>query len=1328
MTTSKDQGKVQALSILKHSESKSKSANTTTNKPVKTKSQKIHAIYFPEDNEAIQWRYWDNEKSYWCNYEWKDKDDKARKDDLQMLEFEASYYSNIQANFPSDTNKLFKKKDGDTSLFDHCYQSRLSQLMKKVCHDDTREYCLRFASIIDDKGEQKIKMDQVRLNSQQFSRSAQRLIDRQKYVEIMSQKAVLNRALDRRVDSLSPIINTMETMEHEAIINSDSTLSERAMSPRVAWIATFDPKAVTKENKYEIHISSQFNRLKSTEFTNKEIETPVMTIMTVSIKEGELMTIQRGNYMWAIFNKQSRASFGKYCPHTFGHWDISFDTNEKEEVLRSHLEAILSSMKYPKIQEQLDIDKKQGYFGGVDDDENKNKDRMDETEKPRKKKAIHFTIDNKWEYKLLWYNTAPFGKAQAIRFKRKRKDTDKWPKKNEYVMYFPIPGKNINWQWYDNNEISWITYDQKEPLQLEASWLANKWENYPQEVTHKPEIRYFSHCILSTMHEKIKPSDKSFILRLSKHEEQANSCDAEQVAFHSNGTAFARTARRLTEKQLQRESAIIHQSSKSNLSPKHIPPPMAMNKTFSQEAKDKEEKEYKLIENRLVLIMKTHWKWTRLSETNEEKPKGFLHQLAKIYELENKNPKKAIVALQDEYDKWEGYVYQNDNPYKLREEVANRINDSIKDIHRGDQLDKCRSVQNQYRDRTNDADAGSKRYFGFTDSLEIITLQKLDSIHCELCHNYYPVRAVTGLTNAGTETTATSSLKTGTPTTPVTPSPREFTASSQRHSDDEDDEDDIKVESPWNSSLRVIDDGRSTRSTTILEAYSQKSSQKRLKKFKTSGIYDSGYRFFYWEFYRHNKNTMMYRKEEITEPGNQKENGGYHKLEDFYVKPMYKNLKEEILEFGTNFGALYGIAMNQWDTIEARGVDLQTQKIKRLKIVDDSLLDTYKLRFGDPIKLSHLLAVALWCNFTDMAAVFAETFKKCKPEETIEELKERHKKCAIWAKYLREAVEGYGRKNRRGGDGVRTFYRGITRRFLFKGTVLRFNSPTSTTINWNIAANFATGDFAAEKHKASGGEYGLILTLVPNWGAESGNIRSFECAAFSDFKGEGEYLFIGGLEKLVIENIKEARKGGLSYKSKLQAITQLHKLFRGGGCNERLKVHLMNEFIDQKIKYNKERKAKSQRSRPKQRDYCSMIFDFYCDDSKEIVIRLSLLEYSYKRIAHSFLDKKNQLKLDRIIELFPNCKKITIIDGEDIRLAPFEMPFKGTIFGTFIGKCLPFIRENNHPLKKIALEIDGKFTEELLSELDEKLDKFGWKYKLNIDDEEGIQVKYEIYR
>merc|ERR1712228_15707 len=308
----------------------------------------------------------------------------------------------------------------------------------------------------------------------------------------------------------------------------------------------------------------------------------------------------------------------------------------------------------------------------------------------------------------------------------------------------------------------------------------------------------------------------------------------------------------------------------------------------------------------------------------------------------------------------------------------------------------------------------------------------------------------------------------------------------------------------------------------------------------------------------------------------------------------------------------------------------------------------------------------------------------------------------------------------------RSFYRGISRQFLFEKTILRFNAPLSTTSAEGVAENFALGNAHATATNAnSSSGSGMILTLKPHWGDCPGNIRSFCCVPYSEFPHEEEWLFIGGFEPLVIHNIQEIKHNGISYLKKIQAMNNIHQIFEGMACKFAMKPKLIRELIDNRLRY-KDKKIK---------DYISQIFDFYCNDLKLVKISLSLMDQSYKKITSIFMNKSNALKLVKIIKLFPNCDTITISDGYNYQMMPRNMDYSNTILGV-TELALAFVNKSKHSLKSIHLELNDEIKAKYLHQYQKNLAQIGWKSEHKIrmqndddsDDDDESFFKINIKR
>ena len=234
--------------------------------------------------------------------------------------------------------------------------------------------------------------------------------------------------------------------------------------------------------------------------------------------------------------------------------------------------------------------------------------------------------------------------------------------------------------------------------------------------------------------------------------------------------------------------------------------------------------------------------------------------------------------------------------------------------------------------------------------------------------------------------------------------------------------------------------------------------------------------------------------EEVIEPGNDGLTFG-----DCYVEPAAANLKEELLNLPEVAQVHYAVELAK------AKVHLASDQGRKLRCEEANWEDKYGLKRGAAITIEYLLALQIYCGFSGACSALSATFSPQKGE-TFASLKKRHSRYAQMAKNLREFIEGFGTKLRKGAGGVPgMFYRGISKTFSWEKTILRFNGPMSTTVNRSIAEEFAS--------------MGQVLALQPHWKGFRGNIRALDCRTFSDFSHESEWLFIGGLEPLVVHNI-----------------------------------------------------------------------------------------------------------------------------------------------------------------------------------------------------------------
>eukprot|EP01083_Nonionella_stella_P198008 727434_1 len=129
--------------------------------------------------------------------------------------------------------------------------------------------------------------------------------------------------------------------------------------------------------------------------------------------------------------------------------------------------------------------------------------------------------------------------------------------------------------------------------------------------------------------------------------------------------------------------------------------------------------------------------------------------------------------------------------------------------------------------------------------------------------------------------------------------------------------------------------------------------------------------------------------------------------------------------------------------------------------------------------------------------------------------------------------------------------------------------------------------------------------------------------------------------------------------------------------------HVNVQYIEQLIDYQLNRNDGG--SKDLYAQYVARLFDTYCEDTTEVIIRLSLMDQSHKEISGILMDK-DRLNLLKIIRLFPNCKRITLCDGYTYQLVPSGVGYNDTILQT-IEHCLGWVDDKtNYSLNCITLQ------------------------------------------
>eukprot|EP01084_Bolivina_argentea_P214692 364454_1 len=267
--------------------------------------------------------------------------------------------------------------------------------------------------------------------------------------------------------------------------------------------------------------------------------------------------------------------------------------------------------------------------------------------------------------------------------------------------------------------------------------------------------------------------------------------------------------------------------------------------------------------------------------------------------------------------------------------------------------------------------------------------------------------------------------------------------------------------------------------------------------------YSYSFKFWYWNiFYIFNSPNLDPNNPQITS-------------RQTFVPPKYQNFKEELLQ-----NEIYSLKQTEYDELLEQVkiiINLKEARILGSKVKENEIIKNYGIPNNQPIRLNHILALKAYTDKDALQRKFSETFRLNK-NESLQELVSRHRNYHFMARYLREAVEIYGKSKY--DQTVRNFYHGITSKMTFDSFRARICGVLSTTAANNVALSFA-------------GPEGIVITMVPHY-----ILNFFECNWLSNFPAEQELLFIGGRAELYFTNITFIQSVGYAYEY-IQFVTAL---------------------------------------------------------------------------------------------------------------------------------------------------------------------------------------------
>ena len=358
----------------------------------------------------------------------------------------------------------------------------------------------------------------------------------------------------------------------------------------------------------------------------------------------------------------------------------------------------------------------------------------------------------------------------------------------------------------------------------------------------------------------------------------------------------------------------------------------------------------------------------------------------------------------------------------------------------------------------------------------------------------------------------------------------------------------------------------------------------------------------------------------------------YQNMSVYYVQAKYKNLKSEIFN-----NSIFNILTIDWQFTNNKVMTYLKCDNARQLSANGLLCYYYDIKQNSSIKEHHLQTLVFYCNYDKLQLLFSRTFRMSNEYPRLEQVKTQNRECAIWSKFLREAVEIFGQAMRDlSEDEELKFYHGINCELLFPSTTANFASPTSTTIKISVALNFAT-------------ENGLIIVLS-RYGLD---VCSFDCKWISKFAGEEERLFIGGYQALIMNNIiVTSVKKRLSLS--ISAINILQMIIEARFNQEVIPDDMEMEKVIARLRLLIEMKLKKIKNdnQNKKDEYINRLFTHICNQwSSPIQISLFHLhnqKHFYALMSSLFYHQNSdQFNFQLLLQLFPATPKILLISDLD---------------------------------------------------------------------------------
>ena len=497
------------------------------------------------------------------------------------------------------------------------------------------------------------------------------------------------------------------------------------------------------------------------------------------------------------------------------------------------------------------------------------------------------------------------------------------------------------------------------------------------------------------------------------------------------------------------------------------------------------------------------------------------------------------------------------------------------------------------------------------------------------------------------------------------------------------------------------------------------------KENKVDDLYQFGYRFFYHKYYKNNRDFArpydpiipLSKLENIIEhiPANT----GYC-LDDLYVAPKYKNLKEELTK--NRLCAVNKTAMVY--LLEKATIKMQTDYVKSMSCARGESAKYYEMKSNQPLSEDHVLAAMVYCNYTALQGIFTQTYWKQSGDELLDDLKKRHSNYYWLGRRLKECVECFGMDHN--NQLKYRFYHGINKKMQFKSLFAYMKGPCSTTTDFAVAARFSQGQ-------------GMILELeidtkswifkiledglpIPVIGSQAMNkIHCFDMQCFSDYSNEKEVFCLGGINRFHITEIIEVSTA-IDYKIYLKALRQMtsgmtyalssidtfDQYIPKTASEKQIVFRLLAHQIWKKIPDHKY--AHQFKSLPK---YIDNLMEAHCKQVRFIQFFNSKPRHIVQDLVFT-TDETGMKSMEELMTIFPSLKEVRYIMHNDATtdVSIFEKKLDGIL--KFIQRSKAKNTRFEMPSLAFAVnpEIGGNLEDLVKSKYKEKFNALNYKIRV----------------